>query len=396
MTATHATQSTSKVGPVLYLSMDLGENSWTLGFTVGMGQRPRLRTIRARDTATLLAEITKAKKRFNLPEEAPVRSCYEAGRDGFWLHRFLVHHGIANVVVDSSSIETNRRWRRAKSDPLDTTKLIEMLIRWYNGESRVWRVVNVPAVEDEARRQLNRELTTLKDERTEHSNRIKGLLASLGLGGITVNASLPQKLEELRQWDDAPLPAEYKVRILRELERWKLVDAQIRQLEIQQRRTIRDQADPQAEQMALLLMLKGVGVVGAWVAVREIFGWRQIKNRRQLGGLVGLTPTPYSSGESQREQGISKAGNDRVRCLLIELAWAWLRYQPQSDLSRWYHKRFGSGNSRMRKLGIVALARKLLIAVWTYLDRGEIPQGAILVDWRQKLNGKPPSSRRAS
>jgi len=298
--------------------------------------------------------------------------------------------------VDSSSIETNRRWRRAKSDPLDTTKLIEMLIRWYNGESRVWRVVNVPAVEDEARRQLNRELTTLKDERTEHSNRIKGLLASLGLGGITVNASLPQKLEELRQWDDAPLPAEYKVRILRELERWKLVDAQIRQLEIQQRRTIRDQADPQAEQMALLLMLKGVGVVGAWVAVREIFGWRQIKNRRQLGGLVGLTPTPYSSGESQREQGISKAGNDRVRCLLIELAWAWLRYQPQSDLSRWYHKRFGSGNSRMRKLGIVALARKLLIALWKYLDRGEIPQGAILVDWRQKLNGKPPSSRRAS
>jgi transposase len=396
MTATHATQFTSKVGPVLYLSMDLGENSWTLGFTVGMGQRPRLRTIRARDTATLLAEITKAKQRFNLPEDASVRSCYEAGRDGFWLHRFLVHHGIANVVVESSSIETNRRKRRAKSDPLDTTKLVEMLIRWYNGESRVWRVVNVPAVEDEARRQLNRELTTLKDERTEHSNRIKGLLASLGLGGITVNAGLPPKLEKLRQWDGAPLPAEYKARILRELERWKLVDAQIRQLEIQQRRTIRDQADPQAEQMALLLMLKGVGVVGAWVAVREIFGWRQIKNRRQLAGLVGLTPTPYSSGESQREQGISKAGNDRVRCLLIELAWAWLRYQPQSDLSRWYHKRFGSGNSRMRKVGIVALARKLLIALWKYLDRGEIPQGAILVDWKQKLNGKPPSSRRAS
>jgi transposase len=300
------------------------------------------------------------------------------------------------VVVDSSSIETNRRKRRAKSDPLDTTKLVEMLIRWHNGESRVWRVVNVPTVQDEARRQLNRELTTLKDERTEHSNRIKGLLASLGLGGITVDAGLPQTLEELRQWDDAPLPAEYKVRILRELERWKLVDAQIRELEIQQRRTLREQADPQAEQMARLLMLKGVGVVGAWVLVREIFGWRQIKNRRQLAALVGLTPTPYSSGESQREQGISKAGNDRVRCLLTELAWAWLRYQPQSDLSRWYYKRFGSGNSRMRKVGIVALARKLLIALWKYLERGEIPEGAILVDWQQKLNGKPPARIKAS
>jgi transposase len=165
----------------------------------------------------LFLEITKAKQRFGLPEGTLVHCCYEAGRDRFWLHRLLVHNGVNNVVADSSIIEINRRKRRAKSDPLDMTKLAEMLIRWHNRESRVWRVVNVPTVQDEARRQLNRELTTLKDERTEHSNRIKGLLVSLGLGGITVDASLPQPLEELRQWDDAPLPAEYKVRILGEL-----------------------------------------------------------------------------------------------------------------------------------------------------------------------------------
>ncbi len=395
MTATHTIQFTAKAGPVLYLSMDLGESSWTLGFTVGMGQRPRLRTIGARDTETLLLEIEKAKRRFNLPAETPVLSCYEAGRDGFWLHRFLVHHGVNNAVVDSSSIETNRRKRRAKSDPLDTIKLAEMLIRWRNGESRVWRVVHVPTVEDEARRQMNRELNTLKGERTAHSNRIKGLLASLGLG-ILVNGELPTKLEELRQWDGAPVPVEFQERILREFERWKLVDAQIQALENRQRRTIREQGDREAEQMAQLLALKGVGVVGAWVLVREIFSWRQIKNRRQLAGLTGLTPTPYSSGDSQREQGISKAGNDRVRWLMVELAWAWLQYQPQSSLSKWYQKRFGSGNSRMRKVGIVALARKLLIAFWKYLDRGEVPEGAILVDWRQKLNGKPPSRLKAS
>jgi transposase len=395
MTATHTTHSTANAGPVLYLGMDLGENSWTLGFTVGMGQRPRLRTIRARDTETLLEEIKKSKRRFDLPEETPVLSCYEAGRDGFWLHRFLVDHGVNNVVVDSCSIETNRRKRRAKSDPLDTTKLVETLIRWRNGERRAWRVVRVPTLEDECRRQINRELNTLKSERTEHSNRILGLLVSLGLG-IVVNAELPAKLEELRQWDGKPVPEEFKERILREFERWKLVDAQIQALEKHQRRYIREQADPQAEQMARLLTLRGVGVVGAWVLVREIFGWREIKNRRQLAGLVGLTPTPYSSGESEREQGISKAGNDRVRWLMIELAWLWLEYQPQSRLSRWYQKRFGSGNSRVRKVGIVALARKLLIAFWKYLDHGEVPEGAIVVSWRHKLNGKPRRRLKAS
>jgi transposase len=375
---------------MLYLALELSGNSWKLAFTVGLGQKPRLRTIPARHTAALLQEILKAKARFGLTEDAPVVSCSEAGRDGFWLHRFLVHHGIDNRVVDSASIEVNRRQRRAKSDALDVTKLVEMLIRWRNGESKVWSIIHVPTVEEEDRRQRHRELIELKAQRTEHSNRIKGLLATLGLSTV-VDAKLPQRLEELRQWDGAPLPVNLRERILREFARWQQVDEQIRVLENRQRRAVRDDAEPDVELVRRLLNLKGIGPVGAWILVREVFSWRQIKNRRELAALAGLTPTPYSSGASQREQGISKAGNRRVRWILIELAWGWLHYQPQSALSRWYERRFGSGHARARKVGIVALARKLLIALWKYLEHGEVPEGATLTPWEKKLNGRLPA-----
>jgi transposase len=380
---------------VLYLALELSWNSWKLAFTVGLGQKPRLRTIRARDTAALLLEIQKAKLRFGLGDDTPVISCYEAGRDGFWLHRFLVHQGIQNQVVDSASIEVNRRKRRAKSDSLDATKLVQMLIRWHNGERKVWSIVHVPTVADEDRRQRHRELIELKAERTEHVNRIKGLLAGLGLG-IVVNAQLPERLGELRQWDGAPLPSAVHERILREFQRWQQVHAQIRALESSQRHAVRADDEPQVELVRQLLKLKGIGVVGAWILVREVFGWRQIKNRRELASLVGLTPTPYGSGDSQQEQGISKAGNRRVRWLLIELAWGWLYHQPQSELSQWYQRRFGAGNARARKVGIVALARKLLIALWKYVERGEVPKGAVLVTWEQKLNNRLAGERLAS
>jgi transposase len=395
MSATHTDPSNAMAAPVLYLALELSWNSWKLAFTVGMGQKPRLRTIPARDTQGLLLEIKKAKARFGLPEQAPVVSCYEAGRDGFWLHRFLAHHGVDNRVVDSASIEVNRRRRRAKSDRLDVIKLVEMLIRWHNGETKVWSTVRVPSVEDEDRRQRHRELIELKAERTEHSNRIKGLLASLGLD-IVVNAKLPERLEALRQWDGAAVPPGVKERILREFERWQQVDAQVRERANCRRRAVRDDAEPEVEKVRRLLDLKGIGPVGAWILVREIFGWRRIKNRRELAALVGLTPTPYGSGDSRREQGISKAGNRRVRWVMIELAWGWLRYQPESALSRWYERRFGSGNARARKVGIVALARKLLVALWKYLEKDEMPEGAVSVPWEKKLNGRLPGAAVAS
>jgi transposase len=387
MSATHANQSNTTAAPRLYLALELSWNSWKLAFTVGLGQKSRLRTIPARNTDLLLLEIGKAKARFGLPDDAPVVSCYEAGRDGFWLHRLLVHHGVDNRVVDSASIEVNRRQRRAKSDALDATKLVEMLIRFHNGESKVWRVVRIPTVEDEDRRQRHRELIELKARRTEHSNRIKGLLATFGLD-VLVDAELPRRLERLRQWDGQPLPSRVTARILREFERWQQVDQQIRALSAEQRRAVRDDAEPHVEQVRRLLDLKGIGPVGAWILVREVFGWREIKNRRELAGLAGLVPTPYGSGDSHREQGISKAGNRRVRWVLVELAWGWLRHQPNSALSLWYQRRFGSGNSRARKVGIVALARKLLIALWKYLEGGEVPEGATLVPWLKKLNGR--------
>jgi transposase len=332
--------------------------------------------MRARRLEELDAEIAKAKKRFGLPAEAPVRSCYEAGRDGFWLHRYLSARGITNVVVDAASIEVPRRYRRAKSDRLDATKLLGMLLRWYSGEKKVWSVVQVPTVEVEDRRQLHRELLTLKGERTEHVNRIKGLLASCGLVA-EVDDDFPQQLADLRTWNDQPVPRELQQRLLREFARWQFVNRHISELERERLERIRKAREESMDQVRRLLRLRGIGVNSAWMFVMEFFSWRQFVNRRQVAALAGLTPTPYSSGDDSHEQGISKAGNRRLRTMAIEIAWCWLRYQPDSRLSQWYRKRFGGGKSRLRRIGIVALARKLLVALWRYLEHAELPGGAV-------------------
>lgn len=387
MTATH--NQLTAPGLALYLSFELGWGEWKLAFTIGRGQAPRLRSIPARQLELLQTEIAKAKRRFSLPQDAPVVSCYEAGRDGFWLHRYLVSQGIGNVVVDSASIEVNRRRRRAKSDRLDAAKLVSMLLRYHAGEEKVWSVVHVPSVAAEDGRHLHRELIELKEERTGHVNRLKGLLAGQGVALTAVDRDFPQELSQLRLWDGSAVPAELQARLLRIWQRWEFVERQIKDLENERRRRIRRDETAHVEQVRQLLALTGVGFNGAWLLVLEFFAWRDIQNRRQLGGLVGLVPTPYQSGDSQREQGISKAGNRHMRTLLVELAWNWLRWQPESDLSQWFERRFGRGNKRARKIGIVAVARKLLIALWRYLKQGEVPAGARLCCWRSKLNGKP-------
>ena len=397
MTTTHAPDPTTATAGVLYMSMDLGWGSWKLAFTVGLGQKPRLRTTYARNIPALEAEIRAAKARFGLAEAAKVVACYEAGRDGFWLHRCLLAHGIEDIVVDSASIEVNRRKRRSKSDRLDAIKLVEMLIRWHNGESKVWAVVRPPSAEDEDARQLHRELISLRGERTAHVNAIKGMLAGLGLVA-EVTERLPVRLAEKRQWDGRPIPPGVLRRILREFERWRLVGHQIAELEGQRSARIRDDAAPHVEKVRRLLSLKGVGENGAWLLVWELFGWRRIGNRRELGSLAGLAPTPYASGETRREQGISKAGNRRVRWMMVQLAWGWLRYQPESALSRWYASRFAGGNARSRKVGIVALSRKLLVALWKCAETGDPPEGAEVVGWEVKeprAGGGPPA-RKAS
>jgi transposase len=388
MSATHAIDSTIATTPVLYASLELSWGTWKLSFSTGAGRPPRIRTITARSTGALLFEIDRAKERFGLQDDVKVVTCYEAGRDGFWLHRFLAHSGVQNLVVDSASIEVSRRKRRAKSDRLDGIKLLSMLIRWHNGEQQVWRVVHIPTVWDEDRRQLHRELIDLKTQRTEHTNRIKGLLAGLGLK-VEVDEQLPERLGRLRQWDDAAVPPALTRRILREYERWRLAGRQIDEIEATRSEQIRGDDSPQLRQVRQLMRLKGMGRNGAWLLVQEFFGWRGIRNRRELASLAGLTPTPYASGDVQREQGISKAGNRRVRWMMIELAWGWLRYQPDSELSQWFRRRFGSGNSRMRKVGIVALARKLLIELWKYLESDSPPKGAEVKEEKKSPRLKP-------
>jgi transposase len=384
MTATHSLNFTASVTPVLYVAFELSAGQWILALTTARGQRPRLVSVPARNTGAILREIARAKARFGLPESSVVYSCYEAGRDGFWLHRFLEHSGINNEVVDSSSIEVNRRARRAKADGLDAASSVGLLVRYREGEGHVWSTAQVPDPADEDQRHVHRELDQLRRELTDHANRVGGLLAAIG---IKVNGKrlLAEHLDLLRQWNDEPVPEGLKRRLLHELERMDLLARQIKALEIHQAEQIQDDQTRHVDKVRKLMGLKGVGPTSATILVYEFFGWRRFANRREVGALAGLTPTPYQSGESNHEQGISKAGNVRVRWIMTELAWGWLHFQPKSPLSQWYQKRFGSGTSRMKRTGAVALARKLLIALWRYVEQGEMPEATEESAWEAKL-----------
>ena len=367
----------TRVPSTLSLAFELGNAEWKLAMTTRIDQAPLVRSMPARALPTLQTEIARAKTHFGLPAGTPVQSCYEAGRDGFWLHRYLVSRSIANSIVDSSSIEVNRRRRRTKTDRLDACKLVTMLIRAAGGEKKVWSVVNVPNVTEEDRRQVHRELLFARRDRGRHTNRIKGLFASQGVPLARIQ-ELPTHLVTARLWDGTPLPALLCVRLQREWEAVLGYTTRIRALKKERRVLLKTTDDPAIAQVRQLHQLLGIGIDSAWLYVMEFFAWRQFRNRRQVGGLAGLTDTHYQSGDLQHEQGISKAGNRWVRALAINTAWAWLRFQPTSALARWYEKKFGNGSSRMRKIGIVALARKVLIAFWRYLDQQIIPEGAVL------------------
>jgi transposase len=344
----------------LYVAFELGDKEWKLGFTVGFSQRPRERTVLAGDLCGVKREIELARRRFELSSEARVLSCYEAGRDGFWLQRYLTHIGVRNLVVDSSSIEVNRRAKRAKTDKMDLGKLLTVLMRYDHGEGKVWSVVRVPTVEQEDSRQLHRDLEALRGERTRHINRIRGLLASYGVR-MRVGGDFLDRLETRRLWDGRPLPLGLKKRLVREWERLEVVKGQIKQVEAERADLVKTSESLEVAMVRQLLSLRGIGIGSAWLYVMEFFGWREFRNGREVGALAGLVPTPHQSGDAAWERGISKAGNRHVRSMAIQIGWAWLRYQPTSKLSRWYQERFGTGSGRLRRIGIVALARKLLV-----------------------------------
>ena len=360
---------------VLHVAFELSKNEWKLAFSDGSQRKPRIVTIEARRLDLVQLEIERARKRFKLTEQAEVHSCYEAGRDGFWIHRALTDLGVRNIVVDAASIEVNRRARRTKTDRLDAVKLVEQLVRYRRGERRVWAVARVPNLVDEDARHLHRELAVLKKERCQHRVRIQSLLFAHGIDQ-KVCRKFDEILDGLRTWEGKPLPAGLKQRILREYKRLRQTEEQIREVERSRKELLATESTVAIGKARLISELSGIGIPSAWILVMEFFGWRQFANRRQVAAAAGLTPTPYQSGTSSIEQGICKIGNKRVRTLMVELSWLWLRFQPQSKLSLWYEQRFGSGGPRMRRVGIVALARRLLIELWHLVEHGQIPAGA--------------------
>lgn len=356
-------------------ALELGGTHWRLTASRG-GTKITETRLAAGDVDGLQRAITAARARHGLPATAPAEVCYEAGRDGFWLQRELERGGVRCLVVDSASIEVPRRARRAKTDRLDGRKLLAMLWRYAAGELTVWRVVRVPTVAEEDARRPHRELARLTQERTAHVNRIRALLALHGVR-LRVGPDLPRTLAAVTLRDGSAVPSQVRAELERQWKRWGLVNEQIRELEAERRQRTAGDSAP-ARQVRHLTRLKGVGGTSAGLLVHEIFAWRGLRNRREAAALVGLTPTPYASDSVRREQGISKAGNRHARWVLVQLAWGWLRYQPGSRLSRWFYARFGSGGGRMRRIGIVALARRLFIALWRFVRDGVVPEGAVL------------------
>jgi transposase len=373
MTAKTHSAMASVSEPTLYAAFELGATDWTLAMTAALGQAPWLCKVRAGDFVTLTRRLAEGRRRCGLPATAAVVSCYEAGRDGFWIHRALEAQGLRNRIVDSASIEVNRRARRVKTDRIDALKLVMMLVRACSGECRVWREVHVPPVAAEAARHVNRERTDLTAERTRVTNQIGSWLATYGCRRPRRPAA--QWWTDVRDWADAPLPAEVQARVARAEIRLAVIATQLAELTAGQRAAVT--AAPADSALARLVQLKGVATVGAGVLLGEGLAWRGFQNRRQVGGLLGFTPMPYQSGDQARDQGIDRAGNSRLRAVSIQLAWGWLRWQPSSALAQWYQRRFSVGG-RSRRIGIVALARKLVIALWRWACHGVVPTGAVL------------------
>lgn len=363
-------------GRIMYMALELSNTEWKLAFTTP-GGKVRLRSIPARLVNRLVAEIAIAKAKLGLLPEARVRCCFEAGRDGFWIHRWLTKVGVENVVVDSSSIEVDRRYRRAKTDRLDARSLAGRLVRYWEDttEGKKWSVVHVPTEEDEDARRPRRETERLTEEQTGHVARIRSLLV---LHGVVVKGVARATVLGAKDWAGRDLPADLRAELSRELDRLEIVRKQLKTLEQAQAETLKQPVTAGGRAAAKLVRLKSLGLATAMTLGNEFFGWRNFRNRRQVGACAGLTGTPYDSGGQRREQGISKAGNRRVRQLMVEQAWRWLHWQPASELTRWFRERFGVGGARLRRVGIVALARKLLVAFWKYVAFDLVPAGAVL------------------
>jgi len=370
-----AAPATDPQPATLFVALELSKAKWLVGLHSPMADKVSRHTIAGGDAPALLMLIGAARRRAEASLGGTVRvvTCYEAGYDGFWLHRLLVAHGIANQVIDPASLLVNRRARRRKTDRIDLAGLLRTLMAWHRGEPQVCSMVRVPSPEEEDRRRRGRERERLVKERVQHLGRVKGLLMTQGVRDFQpARRGWRDRLEALRTGDGRPLPDCLKAEIARECRRLALVDEMLDELE-RERDAASDGKAPQ--QAALLTKLRGIGPTSAHLLAGEVFH-RDFANRRQVAAYLGLEPSPWQSGQVDQDQGISKAGNRRARRVAIELAWLWLQYQPDSGLSRLFKDRVGAARGRVRRIMLVALARKLIVALWRYLASGVVPEGA--------------------
>ena len=361
----------------IYAALELSKNSWLLAIQFPDRDSPSLYPIRGGNAEGLMAKLDAARKRVaKVSGQTPkVTLCYEAGYDGFWLARFLDQRGIECRVMEPASLQVNRRARRVKTDRIDVENILHTLIAWCRGERHVCSMVVIPSVEEEDLRRTHRERNRLVRERTAHVNRIKGLLFGQGIRGINVMKNYKTLAPaELVTGDGRPLPKRLGREITREIERLAQVQAQIVEVERERDKAPTPCAATERKRHDLL-RLNGIGPTIAAILAREVY-YRRFANRRQVASYLGLAPSPYDSGDGRRSQGISKAGNSLARYTLIQAAWLWLRHQPNSALTQWFHRRTEGQGKRVRCIMIVALARKLAIALWRYVETGLIPEGA--------------------
>jgi transposase len=365
------------------LAIELSKKSWIVAVNTPLSDKISRYTLKPCDGKELLDLCERIRTRVarETGKRVEIVSCYEAGYDGFWLHRLLEAHGIRNYVIDPASLQVNRRARQAKTDHIDTERMLRSLMAYLRGEPKVWSVVRVPSVAEEDDRRLHRERDRLINERIQHVNRIKGLLAIHGIYNYEpLRRDRMQRLERLHTADGRTLPPRLKAEILRELQRLELVLGMIKTIETERDAIAAAKTEAvhsRTKKIQGLTKIKSIGPEFATTLVGEVF-YRSFDNRKQLASYVGLTPAHFQSGPSCRDQGISKAGNAKARTVMIELAWLWLRYQPDSSLSVWFRDRVGKLKGRIRRITIVAVARKLLIALWRYLETGLVPERAIL------------------
>ena len=357
-------------GSTIYAAIELSKKSWVVAVMHPSKDQPSIHRIKGGAFSDLILKLrTAARGRERL------LVCYEAGYDGFWLARSLQAEGIECQVLDPASLQVNRRARRVKTDRIDVLMLVRALMAVHRGDRHVCAIVRVPSVEEEDARRSHRERQRLVRERTAHINRIKGILFAQGIRGVDPGLRRRIDFSALRTGEGLPLPARLRAELEREYARLDLVETQLRATETE--RDTADAQDPSVERKrAMLIHLRGIGPASAAILTREIF-WRQFANRRQLGSYLGLTPSAYDSGSMTRCQGISKAGNSFARRVMIEVAWLWRKYQPDSALSKWYEGHAANQSTRIRRIMLIALARKIIVALWRYVETGLVPEGAI-------------------